>query len=57
MKLPSAEIDRDLPGGGVALAAAPDADEQESRDEREFVEGVEEEEIERGKGARSRRRR
>ena len=44
-KLPSAEIDGDLPGRRVALAAAPDADEQEGGDQREFVERVEEEQI------------
>ncbi len=36
------EIDRDLPGGGVAVSAAPDSDEKESGNEREFVKGVEE---------------
>ena len=51
MKLPSREIDRDLPGRGVAIAGAPDADEQKSRDQRELVEGVEEKEIERSEGA------
>ena len=46
------EIDGDAPRGGMALAVAPDADEQESRDERELVEGVEEEQVERCKRAR-----
>src|SRR2546423_6002150 len=41
------EIDRDLPGGDYAIAAAPDSDEQERRDERELVKGVEEKQIER----------
>ena len=46
------EIDRNFPRRRVPLAAAPNTDEQEGRDEREFVEGVEEEEIDRGKRAR-----
>ena len=45
------EIDRDLPGRGGAVARAPDADEQKSRDQRQLVEGVEEKQIERSKGA------
>ena len=48
---PGREIDRDLPGGGVAVSAAPDSDEEERRDERELVEGVEEKQIERSEGA------
>ena len=51
MKLPSREIDRDLPGGGEAVARTPDADEQKGRDQRQLVERVEEKEIERSKSA------
>ena len=45
------EIDGDFPGDALAFARTPDADEEEGRDEGEFVEGVEEEEVDRGEGA------
>ncbi len=48
---PGREIDRDFPGGGLPIAAAPDSDEEKSRDERQLVEGVEEKEIERSECA------
>ena len=40
------EIDRRLPGGGLAVARSPDTDHQEGRDQGQFVEGVEEEDVE-----------
>ena len=43
------EIDGDLPGGLLFFAGAPDADEKEGGDERQFVEGVEKKEVEREK--------
>ena len=45
------EIDRDFPRRGLPVAAAPDSDEQKSRDQRELVKGVEEKEIERSECA------
>ena len=36
------EIDRDLPRSRAPVPAAPDSDQQKSRDEREFVERVKE---------------
>src|ERR1700730_13824097 len=48
---PDREIDRDLPGRGVAIAASPNADEQKRRDERKLVKCVKEKEIERRKRA------
>ena len=46
------EVDGDLPGGGDPVAGTPDADKKEGRDERQFVERVKEEEIQRGERAR-----
>jgi len=47
-----AQVERDLEGGVVLLlAAAPDADHDERRHQRQLMEEVEAEEIERGKGA------
>ena len=45
------EIDRDLPGGGDTVAAAPNSDQQKCRDERELVKRVKEKEIERSERA------
>ena len=36
------EIDGDLPRGRAPIPAAPDSDQQKSRDEREFMERVKE---------------
>ncbi len=48
---PDREVDRDFPRRCLPVAGAPDADEQEGRDERQFMKRIEEEEIERGKRA------
>src|ERR1700730_10041003 len=50
-KTPDREINRDLPGRGVAIAASPNADEQKRRDERELMKCVKEKKIERSKRA------
>src|SRR6185369_17689191 len=49
---PETQVDGNLPRGGKALPAPPQPDEQEGRDEGQFVKGVEEEQVHRGKGAR-----
>ena len=45
------EINRHFPGGGVAVAAAPDSDKQKRRDQRQLVKHVEEKHIERRESA------
>ena len=45
------EVNGDFPRRRLAFAGTPDADEQEGRDERELMEGVEKEEVERSERA------
>ena len=46
------EVDGDLPGGFFAVASPEHTDHEEGGDEGEFVEGVEEKEVEREEGAK-----
>ncbi len=45
------QIDGDFPGGGHAIAAPPNSNKQKSGNQREFVKGVKEKQIERRKRA------
>ena len=45
------QINRDFPRRGDAISAAPNSDEQKCRNQREFVKGVKEEEIDRRESA------
>ncbi len=45
------QVGRHFPGGGLAVARSPDADQQECRDERELMEHVKEKCVEGGKSA------
>ncbi len=47
---PKSQIDRNLPSNPPAVTTAKDADHQESRDQRQLVEGVEEKKIGRNEG-------
>ena len=46
------EIDRNFPRGRLAISAAPNSDKQESRNQRQLVEGVKEEQIDRCESAK-----